>query len=276
MKKTFIPRHFLSYLLLSILIIVTLVPFVMMGLSSFKQDYEILSMKPKILPADGFTLREYKTLFAYWPFHRNFMNSIIVTTFTTVGAVFLCALCGITFAKYTFPGKNWLFLIIMGSMMLPFVSIIVPTFTLVKALGGLNTYWALIVPALTPPFGIFLMRQYALSGIPDALIEAAYIDGSSHWNTMLRILFPIMKPGIVSLAILTFMGTWNDFLRPLILTTKSKMFTVTVALSILADPGQPDLGLVMAAATLSALPVLIIYIIFNKQMIGSILEGMGK
>ncbi|MCG8502010.1 MAG: carbohydrate ABC transporter permease [Firmicutes bacterium] len=275
MKKILKAEH-VTYLFLITLIVVTVIPFLMMVLGSFKQDYEILSMNPKLLPREGFMLREYNQLFDYWPFWRNMLNSTIVTTITTVGASFFCALAGITFAKYRFPGKEGLFLVALASMMIPFESIVVPTYILIRTLGGLNTYWALIVPKLIPPFGIFLMRQYAYSGIPDSMLEAARIEGAGEWRIMTGISFPIMKPAMISLAILTFMNSWNDFFGPLILTTKSKMFTVSVALKSLADPGQPDLGIVLAAATLSVIPIFIMYAAFNKQMLQSMLEGSGK
>ena len=275
MKKILKAEH-VTYLFLITLIVVTVIPFLMMVLGSFKQDYEILSMNPKLLPREGFTLREYNQLFDYWPFWRNMLNSTIVTTITTVGASFFCALAGITFAKYRFPGKEGLFLVALASMMIPFESIVVPTYILIRTLGGLNTYWALIVPKLIPPFGIFLMRQYAYSGIPDSMLEAARIEGAGEWRIITGISFPIMKPAMISLAILTFMNSWNDFFGPLILTTKSKMFTVSVALKSLADPGQPDLGIVLAAATLSVIPIFIMYAAFNKQMLQSMLEGSGK
>lgn len=162
--------------------------------------------------------------------------------------------------------KYLIFVLKTASMTVPLTSRLVPTYVLIKSLGGMNKYWSLIVPGLVPAFGVFLMRQYAYSGIPDSIMEAARIEGASEWQIFIRIGLPIMKPAIVALAILIYMGSWNDFLWPLVVVTKKEMFTVTVALRSLADTSLGgDYGIILSAATLGVLPIILICIIFFKK-----------
>jgi len=265
------------YILLIVLVIITITPFLLMFLGGFKENYEIMNLHPKLLPAEGFDFRKYKALFDEWPFTRNILNSLFITTTTTIGGCFFCALAGFTFAKYKFPGRDKLFVILLASMMVPLASRLVPTYILIRSLGGMNKYWSLIVPGLVPAFGVFLMRQYAYSGIPDSIIEAAKIEGASEWQIFMRIGLPIMKPTIVALAILIYMGSWNSFLWPLVVVTKKEMFTVTVALRALADTSlMANYGVILAAATLGVLPIILIFIIFFKKMSKGTLEGFNK
>lgn len=276
MKKINTGRLLLT-VFLSLLLLSCVIPFVLMILGSFKDNYEIITLKPKFLPSHGFDLRKYGALFEEWPFVRNMLNSFIVTGITTVGACFFCGLIGFTFAKYEFPGKNVLYMILLSSMMIPVAARLVPSYLVIRALGGVNRYWALILPNLIPAFGVFLIRQYAASGIPDEMMEAARIEGAREGQIAMRIAFPIMTPVITSLAILTFMNSWNDFLWPLVVALKKEMFTVTVALRSLSDTSlQADYGIILAAATLSAIPILTLYVFAHKRLIEGMLEGSIK
>jgi len=268
----------LIYILLIVFAIITIAPFLIMFLGGFKDNYEILNLHPKLLPSKGFDFRKYKALFDTWPFARNILNSLFVTIMSTIGACFFCTLAGFTFAKYKFPGRDKIFMILLASMMIPLESRLVPTYILIKFLGGMNKYWSLIVPGLIPAFGVFLMRQYAYSGIPDSIMEAARIEGASEWQIFIKIGVPTMKPAIATLAVLTYMNSWNSFLWPLVVVTKKEMFTVTVALRSLADTSlMGDYGILLAAATLSSLLTILIYIILCKKVrIGGMLEGFNK
>lgn len=264
-------------LLLVIVIVITCFPFLMMFTGSFKEDYEIFSLSPKILPAGGFRLKMYRLLFASWPFLTNMMNSMIVAVSTTVLACFFCTAAGFTFAKYQFPFKNVLFIIMLSSLMIPLETRLVPTYLLVKQLGGVNHLWALILPGAIPAFGIFMMRQFASGSVPQETMEAARIEGATENQVLMWIGFPMLKPAIVSLAILTFMNTWNEFLWPIIITTKKEKLTVTALLRSIGDVSMNgNYGVLLAAASLSVIPILILYLIFHSQMIDGIVEGTGK
>ena len=276
-----IKRHPLGFLVslavLAAVVCVTCTPFVMMILGSFKEDYEIFSLKPRLLPQNGFQGKMYELLFANWPFWRNLGNSFIVAGITTALACFFCTLAGYTFAKYNFPLKNILFLIMLSSMMIPLETRLVPTYLLVRKLGGVNRLWSMIIPNAVPAFGIFMMRQFASGAVTKQTMEAARIEGASEGQIIMKVGFPMLKPAIVSLGILTFMNTWNEFLWPIIITTKKEKLTVTALLRSIGDVSMNgNYGVLLAAATLSALPIMVIYLIFHNQMINGILEGSGK
>lgn len=196
---------------------------------------------------------------------------------TTALACFFCTLAGYTFAKYNFPLKNILFLIMLSSMMIPLETRLVPTYLLVRKLGGVNRLWSMIIPNAVPAFGIFMMRQFASGAVPKETMEAARIEGASEGQIIMKVGFPMLKPAIVSLGMLTFMNTWNEFLWPIIITTKKEKLTVTALLRSIGDVSMNgNYGVLLAAATLSALPIMVLYLIFHNQMINGILEGSGK
>lgn len=266
----------LSILLLAVVVVVCCFPFVLMISGSFKADYEIFTLTPKLLPR-SFRLDNYHELFRQWPFGYAMMNSIIVTVLTTVGACFFCTIAGFTFAKYSFPGKNLLFMLVLSTLMLPLETRLVPTYLLFRAMGGANKLWSLILPGLVPAFGIFMLRSFASNGVPKETMEAARIEGASETGILFKIAFPMLKPATFSLAILIFMNTWNDFLWPIIIMSDRNKLTVTALLRSIGDTSMNGgYGILLAATTLSILPILVIYLIFNKQMIKGIIEGSGK
>lgn len=267
----------LSLVLLLVIIVISCFPFVLMFFGSFKEDYEIFTLTPKLLPQNGFSLDKYRQLFASWPFDKAMMNSIIVSVVTTAGACFFCTLSGFTFAKYRFPGKNILFILVLATLMLPLETRLVPTYMLFRSIGGADKLWSLILPGLTPAFGVFMMRQFASNGVPTETMEAARIEGASETRILFRIAFPMLAPGIFSLAILTFMNTWNDFLWPIIIMNRKENLTVTAMLRSIGDVSMNGgYGILLAAVTLSALPILVMYAVFNKQLVKGIVEGSGK
>ncbi|QQO10107.1 carbohydrate ABC transporter permease [Breznakiella homolactica] len=268
---------FFSLAALAVVAVITCYPFLMMIMGSFKEDYEIFTMNPSFFPRDGFNLKFYRKLLAEWPFIRNLLNSVIVTASVTAIGCFFCTLAGFTFAKYRFPFKNGLFLVMLSSMMIPSISLIVPTYLVVRGMGGLNQYWSLILPGSIPAFGIFMIRQFAVSGVPDESLEYARVEGASEWKILMKIAFPMLSPAIFSLAILTFMNTWNDFLWPIIITTKKEMLTVTALLRSIGDASLAGgFGVLLAATTLSTIPMIVLYLLFHKKLIQGILDGMGK
>lgn len=267
----------LSIILLLIIVCITCFPFLMMVMGSFKEDYEIFSLTPKILPENGFHLKMYKMLFANWPFFKNLWNSVVVTVITTVLACVFCTMAGVTFAKYDFPFKNVLFVIMLSSLMIPLETRLVPTYMLVRSMNGVNKMWSLIIINAIPAFGIFMMRQFAAGALPTETMESARIDGATEFQILIKLAFPMLRPAIVSLAILTFMNTWNDFLWPIVITTKKENLTVTALLRSIGDSSMNgNYGMLLAASTLSVLPILILYLFFHKQMVNGIVEGAVK
>lgn len=265
-----------SVLLLCAVVVITCTPFVLMISGSFKEDYEIFSMAPSLLPRQ-LDLRKYQQLFANWPFLRSMLNSVYVTSVRTIGACFFCTMAGFAFAKYKFPGKNTLFIIMLATMMLPSETSLVPSYVLFRALGGVNQMWSLIVTGLVPAFGVFMLRQFAAGGLPDDTIESARIEGANEHQILMRIGFPMLAPAIFSFAILHFMNSWNDFLWPIIIMTERTKLTSTALLRSIADASsQGNNGVLLAATTISVIPILLIYAIFHRQIVTGVLEGTGK
>lgn len=265
-----------SLLLLVLVVFICCFPFILMISGSFKEDYEIFTLTPRLLPR-SFSFEKYAELFRQWPFTNAMVNSLVVTVITTIGACFFCTMAGFTFAKYRFPGKNILFMLVLSTLMLPLETRLVPTYLLFRAMGGANKLWSLILPGLVPAFGIFMLRAFASNGVPTETMEAARIEGASETGILFRIAFPMLTPAMFSLAILIFMNTWNDFLWPIIIMSDREKLTVTALLRSIGDVSMNGgYGILLAATTLSVLPILIMYLLFNKQMVKGIIEGSGK
>ncbi len=257
--------------------LLALYPLFMMALNSFKTESEILS-NSAYLP-QVWTLENYQAIFKYhgglW---RNFVVSAVVSTVSTVTAVLLAAMAAFAFAKYEFKGRNILFALLLATMMVP-GEITVPTLYIIfSKLGWLNTYQGLIVPTLTSVFGLFMIRQYMLS-VPTALIEAARIDGASHWQTFWRIMMPTSAPVLGAFAIIHFLGVWNSYLWPLIVTTKREIQPIMVVLPNMTDPiigFLPVWGTIMAGCVLATLPIILVFIAFQDKFMAGVVVGAVK
>ncbi len=269
-------KQFRIIILLSLIAILMGSPFFWMFISSLKPNSELFSATPKILP-DNMTLDHYRDAITTGGFGRYFMNSIIVALLSMLINVVFCSLAGYAFARLQFPMKNFFFLLLLSTMMIPVQVTLVPTFLIVKAfplVGGnnifgeggtglLNTYAGLIIPHVMNAFGVFIMRQFYLQ-FPRELSEAARIDGAGEFSIFLKIFLPLGKPSMAALAIFTFTQAWDDFLWPLVVTSSSKMRTLQLGLEVFKNRYTADWGPLMAATTLSIIPVLIIFITFQK------------
>lgn len=194
-------------------------------------------------------------------------NSVLVSVLTTVATVAVCALTAYPLARMTFPGRDLVFGVIVGSMMVPNVITIVPLYLLMVDLGWLNSYQALIAPSVCSGFGVFLLRQFFLS-LPVELEDAARIDGAGSWRIFTSLLLPLSRPALGALALFTFQATWNDFTWPLIVMTKVERLTLPVALSLIRGNYQADsFGPIMAGAVISAIPLLVVFLVANRQII---------
>ncbi|MDP8299157.1 MAG: carbohydrate ABC transporter permease [Candidatus Tantalella remota] len=246
-----------------------LVPYLWMLVTSIKPLAEIQSYPPSFMVKNP-TLEPYRDLFRMIPMFRYMFNSLFVAGAITLFNVFATSLAGYAFAKHKFWGRDKLFFLFIGSLMIPWQVNIIPAFIIVKNLGWLNTYKGLIIPSMAwCAFGIFLNRQFIYS-IPDDLIDAARIDGCSEFMIYRKVILPLIKPVLATLAIFTFLQQWNNFVWPLIIIHTSEMRTVPLALAVLTGQFGANFGMVMAGAVVATLPMLIVYLLFQKYIIKGI------
>jgi multiple sugar transport system permease protein len=263
----------LAYIILIIWALLSIMPIYWMLSISFMNVVTLLRMPPKLIP-DPFTIMNYVRLIAKSLLTRWELNSAIIACSNTAISLFVSSFYGYIFAKKEFPGKRFLFWILIATLMVPFHVVAIPIFLMFRNLHMLNSYWGLIVPGMFSAYGVFLMRQ-VIKTLPTELIEAAKMDGCSEFGIYARIILPLAKPGLAVLGIFTFVGNWNDFFWPLILLNKANMYTLPVGLPTLQ--GQwTDYGLLMAGASLAALPTIIIFLIFQRYFLQGITVGAIK
>ncbi|MGB7981396.1 MAG: carbohydrate ABC transporter permease [Candidatus Nanopelagicales bacterium] len=256
----------LAYLLLGVGLILVTSPFVWMALSSVKGEGEIRRVPPTWWP-EAPTLDNFRDLFDRLDFAQFFTNSAVVATAVTVGNLVFCSMLGYVLAKFDFAGKKYLFWLVMGTLMIPGMVTLVPLFVLVANMGLVNTYAGLILPFLAAPFGVFLMRQFFLA-MPDELIDAARVDGAGEFRIFAQVVMPLARPALATLAILTFLGSWNNFLWPLVVATTEDKYTLPVALALYSTgQNQTDYGLLLAGAVVVVVPVLIVFLLLQRYFV---------
>jgi multiple sugar transport system permease protein len=252
----------------------TLFPLLWMLSASFMPTGAANTMPPPLLPRAP-TGEHYVALFTRLDLFRNLLNSLLISTVTTILSLFLNALAGYAFAKLRFAGRDRVFqLLVIGLVVPPQVGML-PLFLMVRGLGLVNTPWGVMIAALASIFGIFLIRQYALS-IPDDLLDAARVDGASEFTIFRRIVLPLLRPILVTLAAFSFLATWNDFLWPLIVLSDEKKFTLPVALASLVGEHVQDTELMMAGAVVTVLPVFLLFLFLQRSYIRGVLMGSVK
>jgi ABC-type glycerol-3-phosphate transport system permease component len=261
-----------SYLALAAISALMLFPFAWMLASSFKPFTEIFAGR-SFLPQDP-TLANYASLFQQSDALRKVWNSLYIAALYTALAVFLCAMGGYAFAKFRFPGRGVLFGFLLATMAVPFAVIIVPLFIMMRNwFHWIDTPWPLIVPWAANAFGIFFMRQYMLS-VPDDMLDAARVDGASELRIFLRIVLPVSRPGLASLAILFFVLKWNDFLWPLAVLRSDEVQTVPVMLnSLQGPPGRTAFDVLMAGSVVSVLPMLLLFLLLQRHLVVGLTAG---
>jgi multiple sugar transport system permease protein len=260
--------------LLALFAIVSLAPLLWMLSVSFMPPGAASSLPPPLLPP-AFTLENYRELFARAGMGRYLANSVLVASAATAGSLLINVMAGYAFAKLDFAGRERLFRALIGALVIPAQVAMMPLFLELKVLGLVNSYAGVVLPALASIFGIYLVRQYARS-IPDELLEAARIDGASEAAIFVRVVVPLLKPVIVSLAVFTFLATWNDFMWPLIILTDESHFTLPVALASLSREHVQDNELMMAGAVVTVLPVLALFLALQRHYISGLLAGSVK
>lgn len=261
------------YLLLGSLAVIVAFPFVWMIFASFKDVKEFYVLKPTLLP-EKFIFTNYTELFEKLNISRYYMNSIIVTAVQVLANVVIVLMAGYGFAKYQFKGKNFLFLLILSSTMIPWVATIVPLYILANNLHLVDTMMGLIIPGMADAFSIFLARNF-MSSVPTPLLEAARIDGAGESKIFLHIVLPAVKPLISVIAIQKMVSSWNAFQWPLLVVNSDELRTLPLAIAKLSSQYYDSYNLKMAAAALTIIPVLIVYVIFQKHIVeGVSLSGI--
>lgn len=268
MKKIFL------YIFLALTSVVTLIPFIWMLSASFMSDGAASVFPPKFFP-DEVVLSQYEALLTKLSILKNFFNSVFLSVVVTTISLFFNSMAGYAFAKYRFKGKNKLFNLLLINMIVPSQITMLPLFLMLKSVGLINTYFAIIVTGLANIFGIFLIRQHCLA-IPDSLIEAAKMDGATDFQIYRKIILPLATPILVTLGLFTFIGTWNDFLWPLIALTDESMYTLPVALASLMLEHTRDPELMMAGSVITIIPVLIVFLFLQQYYIKGIMRGSVK
>ena len=260
--------RYLAYTLLICTAITTIFPFFWMVSTALKPDNELYRFPPNLVPKKVM----WSNLSKAWssgPFNRYLFNTVLITIITTSITLLLSSLGGVAFGKYKFPGQKILFAAILGVMMIPPQVTLVPNYLILRGLRALNTYWGVIAVSVVNPFGIFLVRQY-MQSIPDELMDAARIDGCSEWMTFWRILLPLMKPVLGTLAIFSFTDNWNSFMWPLIIMDRQEMYTLQVGLAFFRGQHMAYPNLLMAVNVVAIIPVLVVFLFFQKYFVQGI------
>ncbi|WP_303924791.1 carbohydrate ABC transporter permease [Subdoligranulum variabile] len=264
----------LTYVVLILGSILMIFPFVWMLLTSFKTQAESMAIPPQILPAQ-WNFDNFATALASLPFLNLYVNTGLLIVFRVVCAVLFSSMAGYAFAKLQFPCKNLLFSIVLVQMMLPSQIFITPQYLMLARMGLTNTIFALVFPGLVSAFGTFFLRQTYL-GIPNEIAEAAYLDGCNKWQTFTKVMFPLTGSSCAALAIFTAVFAYSDLMWPLICNTDLNMMTLSAGLSTLNGQYTTNFPVLMAGSFLAMIPMVILYLLFQKQFIQGIAMTGGK
>ena len=267
--------NFLMYALLIGVSVFMILPFIWMLSTSFKPADEIFTIPPIIISAHS-TLRAYIYLQQNYNILRIVGNTFVIAFSATILRLFFCALGGYGFAKFKFPGKATLFGFLLGTMIIPNAITIVPMFIIAREFKWIDTFLPLIIPGAASAFGIFFMRQY-ISSVSEEIMDAARIDGASEFTIFWRVILPIIAPGLTSLGLIFFMGSWNDFMQPLIYLKSQEHFTLPLIIRSLTGPvGRTAYDVQMATSVISLIPLLIIFLVFQRRFLEGITAGAVK
>jgi len=269
------PKRFwakiLLYLILSILGLGMIFPFVWMATTAFKLPQDIYSLSLIPNPA---TWKNFNVVLEDTSYLRWFLNSFIIALITTASVAVFDSLAGYTLAKFDFPLKNIIFIVILSTLMVPTEMLVLPWYVLAIRMHWTDSYWGVMFPGVMSAFGVFLMRQFFM-GVPNDLIDAARLDGFGEFRIFWKIAMPLVKPALAALCILTFLGNWNAYLLPLVVIRSEEMRTLPVGIAFFSSEAGTPIYLVMAAASLATLPVLLIFVLFQRHIIkGVALSGL--
>ncbi|SHK07949.1 carbohydrate ABC transporter permease [Paramaledivibacter caminithermalis] len=264
-QNKFFNQKLLVHIVLLIGVVVTITPFVWMVLTSLKTVGESTLVPPKILPEVP-QWKNYSEVQKTLPFLKFYYNTIVYTVVRTLGQIILCSMAGYAFARIEFPGKKYIFIGLLSVLMIPGQSFLLPQFMIMAKLKLLNTIRALIIPGLFSSFGTFLMRQFFMQ-IPKEIEEAAILDGCNHFHIFKNIMLPLVRPGIIALAITCILDSWNQLMWPLIVNTNINKMTLSAGIASLSGQHFTNYPVMMAGAVLAIWPMIVVFIIFQKQFI---------
>lgn len=270
-RKPFPIGTIVTLLILGFGAVLMIAPFLWIIQAAFGETTEVFKLPPQWFPQNP-SLENFEEVFDQVPYQLFMGNSLKLAIIVTIGQLLTCSLAAYAFARLEFPGRNVLFVLLLSALMIPGQVTIVPLFILVRQLGLYNTHTALILPALVNPFGVFLLRQYFIT-LPKELEDAARVDGANVFTIYWRIILPLSGPVLTTLAILTFVGMWNQYFFPLIMINQPELQVITVGLTLLRGQyGVGALGPIAAALTMAVVPVLIVFLLLQKYIIKSIVS----
>lgn len=263
------------YVFLVIAVLISVFPLYFMFVVASVGAQAVTSLPPRLYPGTNFFEIAQK-VFDIVPFFASLLNSAIVSLTVAVVSSILCAMAGFAFAKLKFVGNNVLFLIVLLTMTVPAQLSVIPQYLIISWLGWVDTLQAIIVPGLASAFGIFWMRQHMSTTVSDELIQAARIDGANSWQLFWRIGFPVVRPAVFVLGLITFTAVWNDFMWPFIVLKSPELFTVQIALKQLQANRSIDVALAMGGSFMATLPLLIVFFFVGRRMVSGIMDGAFK
>ncbi|WP_211326547.1 carbohydrate ABC transporter permease [Paenibacillus flagellatus] len=251
-------------------------PFYWMLIGAFKNLKVALQIPPEWFPKQP-TMENFRILAVDFPLFRWLYNSLFISVVSTVLVIAVSSLAAYAFAKVPFKGSKWLFGAMIASMSIPHTVLLIPLFQMMNKLGMTNSLWGVLLPLVGWPFGVFLLKQF-MQTLPGALIEAAKIDGASEWQTFRRVMLPLAKPGIAVLGIFTFVNSWNDYVWQMIMLKDKMMYTIPVGVKIARQVQEVDInyGVAMAGALCATLPVLLVFLYFQRYFTQGITFGALK
>jgi multiple sugar transport system permease protein len=272
-RKKLSPARIVVFAILTIAAILWLLPFVWMLSTSFKSEADTTNIPLRWIP-ENFTLENYEYIIFKSLLLRWLLNSLIVAAIVVLFDVFVNSMAAFSFARIKFPGRDFVFTVVLATLMVPQQVTIVPLYLLVNSMGLVNSYPAIFIPRIAMAMGVFMLRQFFLQ-IPKEYEEAAEIEGAGRFTVFRRIMMPLVVPALSTLAILAFLGAWNDFMWPMIVSNKAAMFTLPVGLANFSGTYQYEYAKSMAAATIASLPVMLVFLFFQKQLIqGVAMSGL--
>ena len=269
-----LPQAVVVYVLLAALVITMLGPYLYIFSSSFKETYTLISIPPRLFP-EQFVWDNYTYILRELPFSLWFFNTILVAVLVTVGTVFIDALAAYAFAKKQFWARDFLFGLMLATIMIPGALLLIPAFLITNELGLLNSYGGLIIPALANVLGVFLLRQF-MQTIPEELEHAARIDGCSDFGVFWRIILPLSAPALATLSIVVCTSQWNNLVWPLVVLNDKDLYTLPLGLALLRSEFQVNYGITSAAAFLSVVPLIIVFIFLQRYFLEGLTVGAVK
>ncbi|WP_059102610.1 carbohydrate ABC transporter permease [Shouchella shacheensis] len=265
----------LTHFILLIGVFISVFPFYWLVVMASNTTSDILRFPPTLV-FGGELLTNVQNVLSSIDFYQAFFNTLFVSTTTVLGVLFFCSLAGFTFAKFEFPGKNFLFVSLLLTMMIPAQMSFVPSFLIIAAFGWIDSYQALIIPSLASAFGIFWIRQFCQQSVPDELMDAGRLDGCNTFRLYWNVALPTLKPALTFLGIFTFITIWNDYLWPLVTINSPNRYTLQVMLAQLNSVYDTDYALIMAGTLMATIPLIVLFIIFSKQFMAGVAEGAVK